>query len=288
MKLKTKQGLSIGLSIIGAGGTIATALLVRESAKKEVNDYESLLPFKKGNIKDILNIYKLPIVVGLATVSSIVASTILNRRAEASLMSVALMADQGWRKYKNQVKSTLGIDKHTDVLKGIAKDTLSKKQKDDIVLEDRHELFYDEIIGYFQALPEDVAYAYAEINELMNTNHGTASNDVFEGVTLADFISAAKAKLISNPNNDLVLNSYGWSIDYLSEVHDDCWIHMGFSEEVTDDGIIPYKVINWAEEPILLGADQDPNMEYADLDMFLDDDELGKLKLDKKRLNNEK
>ena len=33
-------------------------------------------------------------------------------------MSMAVIADQGWRKYKNQVKSTLGLDKHEDIFEG--------------------------------------------------------------------------------------------------------------------------------------------------------------------------
>lgn len=278
MNLKTKQLTSIGLSIIGAGGTIATALLVREAAKKEVRDYQDLLPFKKGNIKDVLNIYKLPIAVGVATVTSIVASTILTRRAEASLMSMAVVADQGWRKYKNQVKETLGLDTHKDILKGIA----NKEQKVNSNLHLPHddntlELYYEENVGYFQANPEELAFAYAEINEMMNTSYGNGPNDVFEGITLGRFLGLANARLIKDVGDD-ILEGWGWTMDYLSEVHGNCWIKMGFELEVTDDGVIPYKVISWINEPIML-LDEDYherldlkfdelNLEYVDLEMF--------------------
>ena len=278
MNLKTKQMVSVGLSIIGAGGTIATALLVREAAKREVDDYQSLLPFIKGNIKDILNIYKLPIIIGTATVTSIIASTILNRRAEASLMSMALIADQGWRKYKYQVKNTLGLDKHEDILKGIAKKTRGDIDTSKIDTTDNRELYFDEIIGFFQAVPEDLAYAYAEINEMINTAHSNWPNDVFEGITLGTFLRLAHANLINESINNEILESWGWTIEYLADVYKSCWIHMGFSNEVTDDGVVPYRVISWIQDPILMNEQNyeealdltfdEPNIEYADLKMF--------------------
>jgi len=282
MNLKTKQLTSIGLAVIGAGGTIATALLVREAAKREVNDYESLLPFKKGNIKDVLNIYKLPIAIGAATVTSIIASTILSRRAEASLMSMAVVADQGWRKYKNQVKETLGIDTHKDILKGVGnKAQRGNKRLATLPDDSSLELYYDEYAGYFQANPEELAFAYAEINEMMNSDHGSGSLGEFDGVTIGQFLRLANAKVVDPTIGDDILDSWGWTMDYLSDGYSTSWIKMGFEFEVTDDGVIPYKVISWIIDPILiqeydsyeesldLKFDED-NIEYVDLEMFND------------------
>jgi len=254
VNVKAKQGVAIGFSLLGAVGTISTAVLVREAAKKEEKVYQTLLPFKKGNIKDILLMYKLPIAVGVATVSSIVASSIMSRRAEASLLSMAVMADQGWRRYKNQVKSTLGIGTHNDILKGIG----NKVQKNNQSLipklsdDDTRELYYDDLVGYFQAKPEDLIYAYATINEMLNTSLGTNKGDVFDGVTIDTFLRLAKATVVGGTGTDDSLDEWGWSMDYLEEGFNECWIHMGFSNEVTDDGIVPYKIISWIEEPILL------------------------------------
>lgn len=249
MNLKTKQGLAIGLSVIGAGGTIATAVLVREAAKKEEKTYHTMLPFKKGNIKDILSIYKLPIAVGLVTVGSIIGSTVMSRKAQASLMSMAVLADQGWRKYKTQVKETLGIDKHHDVIKGMAKrDGFDKKLLEDS--EDRRHLYYEEMIGWFQANPEEVIDAYASINEILNTNRGSGVTGQFDGVTLADFIQLANATIISSEYTQEHLEAYGWSMDYLNEGFSEVWVHMGLSDELTDDGEVPYKVVSWVQDPI--------------------------------------
>jgi hypothetical protein len=53
---------------------------------------------------------------------------------------------------------------------------------------------------------------------------------------------------------------------------------MKFTPEVTDDGVVPYKVISWIEDPIMmLDEDYDERLdlkfdedsiEYVDLDMF--------------------
>ena len=51
--------------------------------------------------KKIISMYKIYIptgVVGVATIGSIVGSTIMSNRAQASIMSMAVIADQGWKK----------------------------------------------------------------------------------------------------------------------------------------------------------------------------------------------
>lgn len=252
MELKTKQTLSVIFSVGGAIGTLATALLVREAAKKEQETYQTLLPFKKGNIKDILMLYKLPIAVGTLTIGSIIGSTVMSHKAQASLMSMAVLADQGWKKYKHQVKSTLGLDAHKDILKGIAK----KETKDISTIKrdekDTRELYYDEIVGYFQAKPEDVVFAYAEINEMLNTDYRNQLVDIYDFVTLGTFLKLAKAELVDKNVSKDILNTWGWTMDYLTENYNWCWIHMNVSHESSDDGEVPINVISWAEDPILI------------------------------------
>lgn len=252
MELKTKQTLSVIFSVGGAIGTLATALLVREAAKKEQETYQTLLPFKKGNIKDILMLYKLPIAVGTLTIGSIIGSTVMSHKAQASLMSMAVLADQGWKKYKHQVKSTLGLDAHKDVLKGIAK----KESKDISMIKrdekDTRELYYDEIAGYFQAKPEDVAFAYAEINQMLNTDYRNQLVDIYDFVTLGIFLKLANAELVDKNVSKDILNTWGWTMDYLTENYTWCWIHMDVTHESSDDGEVPINVISWVEDPILI------------------------------------
>lgn len=267
MNLKTKQTLSVMFSIGGAIGTLATALLVRESAKKEQETYQTLLPFKKGNIKDILILYKVPIAVGTLTIGSIIGSTVMSNKAQASIMSMAVLADQGWRKYKHQVKSTLGLKAHEDIISGIAKKNYNDIQvPNKKELSDNRELFYDEIVGYFQANPEDVAFAYAEINEMLNTDYRNKLTDVFDFVTIGRFLKLANAELIDPDVNIEELNKWGWTMDYLVEAYNWPWIHMKLIYEKTDDGEVPIRVISWVQDPILLTE----NQIYSGISLSLD------------------
>ena len=286
MELKTKQTLAVIFSVGGAIGTLATVLLARKAAMKEQEMrtpigcvYPEILPetSKQDQIKKLLPVYAPTIAAGVITIGSIIGSTVMSHKAQASLMSMAVIADQGWRKYKNQVKSTLGLDKHEDILKGIAKKTLSQDEKLKIENSDELELYFEENIGFFQAKPEDVMSAYAEINEFLNTDKGTFTNGSYDGITIGMFLALTKGILVSTSKNTN-LDDWGWSLDYLKEVTGNCWVHMIFSEEVTDDGVVPYKVISWVEEPIMmidedykerldLKFDED-NIEYVELDIF--------------------
>jgi len=256
VNIRTKQNFAITLALLSAVGTVATGYLTREAAKKEVKTYNGVLPYKKGNFIDIIKIYKYPLLVGGVTVSSIIGSTIMSRKAEASLLSMAVMADQGWRRYKHQVKDALGIEAHENIVKGIAKKNPPKIKSggdDDLTL------YYDEIIGYFQAKPEDMMYAYATMNEMLTTSFGDSSVNKYGGITLMDFVRLSKARLVNDVDEE-ILTSWGWGMDYLNECYGEIWIHMGFSPEKTDDDVIDIVAITWLEEPVLI-MDYDDNLD---------------------------
>lgn len=278
MNLKTKQTLAILFSIGGAIGTVGTALLARKAAMKEIDIRKNVKDFDQLSTKEKLivlgKIYIPTAVTGMVTVGSIIGSGVISHKAQASLMSMAIMADRGWRKYKNQVKSTLGLDKHEDILKGIAKKTLTQDNKIKIKNDDGLELYFEENIGFFQAKPEDVMSAYAEINEILNTDKDTFINGSFDGVRMGMFLSLTNAKVINSTKNTN-LDDWGWSLDYLQDTTGNCWVHMIFSDEVTDDGVIPFKVISWVEEPIMI-LDED----YEEPIMMLDEDYEERLDLE--------
>lgn len=290
MKLKTKQVLAVGFSVLGAIGTIGTAVLARKAALKESVLKKKIPNFEALSFKEkIISMYKIYIptgVVGVATIGSIVGSTIMSNRAQASIMSMAVIADHGWKKYKHQVKSVLGVEAHEDVLKSLSKKEQSAiKEHLNREEDDRRELYYDESVGYFQALPEDLMYAYAKINELLNDGLYAHPTDVFDGVSIWQFLQLANAHIIDTDIDKEYLETMGWTMDYLHDSFGNIWIHMKLiDEETIDDNEpkIPYKVISWLEDPIMLGVEdyeerldlhfdssiEDPNMEYATYEMF--------------------
>jgi len=118
------------LAVGGACGTILTAHMTRMAALKERSVVDSTVDFDKKTIKERIKllapVYTPTIVVGAVTVGSIVGSSVISQKAQASLMSMAVLADQGWRKYKHQVKKTLGLETNDKIISNIAKDVFKK------------------------------------------------------------------------------------------------------------------------------------------------------------------
>lgn len=252
MQVKTRRTWSIILAIMGSVGTITTAYLSRQAAIKELEkrdkifkeDYaEKLETPKKEVFRQLIPIY-IPVAVSSAiTVSSIVGSTILSRKNEASLTAFALMADQGWRKYKHSVKETLGLDSHKDILKNVAKNDSKAVKKD---VDDDRKLYYEEHVGFFRARPEDIAFSYADINQrLQIEDWGETSYYVM----LYNFLMQADAELLNKAIKPEDL-CWGWSAEDLMEDYDYIWIHMMFRDDVTENGE-KYTIIEWGEEPML-------------------------------------
>lgn len=259
MNLKTKQSLSVIFSLVGVAGTIGTAFLTRKASLKEAVlrheiDYQvahghEKEPTTKEFIKKVLPLYIPSIVAGTATVASIVGSTIMSQKAQASIMSMAVVADQGWRRYKNQIKEKLGLDTHKDILKNIAREHHPIVNPNEVP--EGHQLYFEEIIGYFTAKPEDVQAAYAKINELFNTDAKLGEDD-YGVITLKDFIKFSKAEVLHTTAKNSILDSWGWTQDYLLDNFDWSWVHIKLENEKTDDGVVDFQVITWIEEPIFI------------------------------------
>jgi hypothetical protein len=253
MTIKTKQTFSVILSIIGSIGTVLTTLSAIKVTPKAMEKID-ILKKEKGKLstsdtfRQIVPVYIPTIVLGLATISSIVSSTILSRKAEASLASMALIADQGWRKYKTKIKDIFGIESHSDILASISNDDY-KKTKPKYPTDDR-KLYWEEHVGFFLATPENVALSYGDINQRI---HVEEPGETSYFATIYNFIKQANAE-IQNKDLDPENLQWGWSSEYLLEAYGHPWIHMALVEVKTGDGG-SYMNIEWCEEPILAPGD---------------------------------
>lgn len=251
MEIRTKQKVAILLSITGSIGTIATAILTRRAAKKELEVKKEIKKkpgeeiSKKELLKVVAPIYIPATIIGIATIASTISSTILSRRTEASLTAMALLADQGWRKYKGQVKHKLGLDNHADILKNLGKKEYKKVK--DLEKNDGKELYYEEHIGFFRANPEKFALAFSDINQrLQLEDYGISSHYT----TLYDLIKGSEADILDKDLNIQNL-CWGWSAEYLREVCEYVWVHMTMFDTETPDGSKKFKTIVWGEDPFL-------------------------------------
>jgi hypothetical protein len=262
-----KQTLSVMLAVGGACGTILTAHMTRMAALKERSVVDSTVDFDKKTIKERIKllapVYTPTIVVGAVTVGSIVGSSVISQKAQASLMSMAVLADQGWRKYKHQVKKTLGLETNDKIISNIAKDVFKKTPN--IVSKpgepNEKELYFEEHVGFFYAKPEDVAIAYGKLNEVLTTNsqieftneNGSVKRSFNALVTLSAFFKFCKAEFVNNEivDND-VLNRWGWTLDYLLDSFENAWVHMRITLEESEDKVVPIRTLSFIEDAIYL------------------------------------
>lgn len=272
---KKSNIVPIILSIVGSAGTVATGILAAKETKKLLDDYtpnefEKLKKeiSKSELLKMYLKAYWPAIVVGAASVTSGTVGTVLSKKTEASLIAAATLADQGWRKYKDQIKTTLGLNKHKEMLEEIAKEEYPKRIH--VSRKDPRKMYWEEHIGYFLADPEKLALAYADLNQRIQFKDAEKKTDHF--AMIYNLIEDSDAELINKNLKGEDLN-WGWTDQYLEEAYAHQWIHMRYSDEVTDDGN-KYTMITFAEEPIFnpgnYGESFLPDTDISDLDKMFE------------------
>lgn len=253
MNIKTKQAVSIVLSLVGSAGVILTMYLTREAALKEKKDGTN----EKNKFKNIIKNYKLPLTVAAATIASTVTSTILSKKAEASLGAMTILASQGYNKYKDQVKEVLGFDKHVDIIRGVASEKLNsiyksdkeslKKQKEEHEKVQPEPLYYEEHIGYFRASEINLLTAYSNLNQRLHTEGGKHSGYF---ARFYDFVKDADAVIIDKQKNQNYGLNWGWHMPYLSVYYLSTWVHMNLTTSWVEELNENVTIITWDEEPI--------------------------------------
>jgi hypothetical protein len=251
MDIKVKQTLSVILAIASSIGVIATAFIaVKETEKAKKSKDNLLLKNPKATKKEIVIAeglaYAPAICVGVATISSVIASHMLSKKAEASLIAGASLIGEGWNKYQYKVKDLLGIDVDKKIRESIANDDSKKLNLDKT---DERTLYYVEPIGFFKAKAEDLAWAYGDMNQRLHTVDKDSHHTAFFCL-IYDMILDSNAEIM-DPNiaNDVNKLNWGWSSEYLDEKMKPEWIQMTLTEKKTEDGT-PYTLISFDVSPI--------------------------------------
>lgn len=263
----TKKIMPIVLAIASSVGTIATAVLVaketpktnKELAEIDCNDKKQKI-LKQSSI--ILKSYWPAILCGAGTIGSIVASTIISKKTEASLIAAATMLGQGWTKYKYKVKDLFGINADSKITNSISKDeykTLDDNQKKT----DPNDLYYEEHLGFFEC---DKTKFMAALNDINQRLHVPDADDqgTFYWTTLAIFARDAKA-ILKDPNKLDACNNIGWTSDYLADVYGTTgiWIHPYYTKVYDkNSNKLLYTKIDFWEEPIILQKSEISRFHY--------------------------
>ena len=253
MNIKTKQVLSMVLALVSSAGTVATAILAVKGKDKEDELKKKMLdtnikPSKSDILKLMSKAYWPAIAAGTATISSTLASHILSKKVEVSLITGSTLLAQGWQKYKYKVKDYIGEDKFKKLTKGLSEkdyDKLTDKDKNE---DDGRVLYYMDEIGYFKADPVKLAYAYSNMNQRIHTidkNHKTAYFCL-----LYDILKDCDAEFLDKTLDDMPSDNlnWGWTEEYLRDKYGTEWIHM-HQTRVEENGR-KYTIISFEEKPI--------------------------------------
>lgn len=253
MNIKTKQVLSMVLALVSSAGTIATAILAVKGKDKEDELKKKMLdtnikPSKADILKLMSKAYWPAIAAGTATISSTLASHILSKKVEVSLITGSTLLAQGWQKYKYKIKDYIGEDEFKKLTKGLSEkdyDKLTDKEKGE---DDGRVLYYMDEIGYFKADPVKLAYAYSNMNQRIHTIDKKHKTAYF--CLLYDILKDCDAEFLDKTLDDMPSDNlnWGWTEEYLRDKYGAEWIHM-HQTRVEENGR-KYTIISFEEKPI--------------------------------------
>lgn len=270
MSYKSRRIIASILGVISGVGTVATTVLAVKETPKAIKKLEELkkeypdkIPFKVY-LKSFIPIYWPAIVVGAATIASPIASTIISRRTEASLIATSTMLSQGWNKYKYKVKDLIGINNEKLIRANIAQDTYSKdKPKSE---KGSKKLYYEEHIGWFYADPVELQAGLEDINQrLYVPDRSDGRNGPTYWATLFWFIRDSKAEVLDEKRL-AACEDMGWTVESVSAMYAKrfVWVHPSFTRVFEKEtGELKYTVLSFYEEPVYLNM-LDLEEEYND------------------------
>lgn len=242
-KLFLKRNAPTILTIIGAGGVIATSVMAVKATPKALKLLEHAKD-EKGEelttwetVKTAAPMYIPAAVTGASTIACIFGANVLNKRNQASLVSAYALLDSTYKKYRAKVTELYGEEGDKKIIEEVAKDDLDKE---DLSHDDQRQLFYDiTSMRYFESTIEDVQQAEFDLNARLLAN-GYAALNHFYG-------------LLDIPTVDYG-DRIGWTT-YTRGWQDGCSrIDFDHQKVILDDGLECY----------LIYILTDPSMEYLD------------------------
>lgn len=237
-KLFLKRHASTILSLAGSAGIIATVVVTNKATLKasklldeQSKSSEELT--KAEQVKAVLPIYIPVIVVAGASIAAVMGANVLNKRAQASLISAYALLNSTYNEYKDGVKRVYGEEGHEAVMKDIAKAkvedvhivAVSNWRNTNLDFDnespDSIHLFYDEFSKqYFESTVDKVLQAEYHLNR----------NFVLRGdASLTEFYQFLGLKL------ETKYDEFGWSIN--DEMY---WIDFNHYKTTLDDGLECY------------------------------------------------
>lgn len=250
---KFKKALPTVLSIIGAAGTVATAVTAVKATPKAVRILEERRVQKgedltvKEKTKAVWKCYLPAAGICVGTVACILGANALNRKAQASLASAYALVSNAYGKYKDKVVELYGKEAHEKIISAIAAEksnampitagSFVKNSCLDFDEKEEEMLFYDEFSGrYFTSTMSKVLQAEYHLNRNYVLAGGVELNQFY------DFLGISRVD-----GGD----SVGWNC-FDGDIQ---WIDFNHGKTTTDDGLEVH-TIEMIFEPFELFSDE--------------------------------
>lgn len=173
------------LTVIGAGGVVATAVLSVKATPKALQLLEEEKQ-KKGDeltpvevVKAAWKPYIPAAIMGASTIACIFGANYLNTRNQASLMSAYALLDSSYKEYQNKVKEINGEKEERNIKNEIA----NSKFKDNYKLTEGKDLFFDwNSATFFESTLNEVANAEREFLIEFEAKGYACMNEYYEKI----------------------------------------------------------------------------------------------------------
>lgn len=232
-----KRNSATILTCVGAVGVIATtvtavkatpkAIMLLEKAKEEKGEELT----KIETVKIAAPVYIPTMVLGVSTLACIFGANLLNKKAQASLMSAYALVDSGYKDYRKKVDELYGEEASTQVRAELAKD---KYKEQPLEVKDGYQLYYDMYSRqYFESTPFQVQLAEYELNKTLMIEDGAYLNEWYRHLGIDQLEHGF---------------NFGWTVGANMESYWQTWIDFKHEKVVMDDGL----------ECILISFEQEP------------------------------
>lgn len=234
MNSKNKKNMPTILSIAACGGVIGTGIFssyftwraLKETEGKELTDRQKLLIYLKYGV--------IPVGLAAATIAEILGANFLNKREQATLMSLYAIADQS-RKNLSEA-----IAKNPEITSALYHD--NRPDCFDLVRDNEY-IFWD------PSIPGPNGYMIATMADMVDALHCANRR-----IDTRGYISLAEYFFFANQECPDDFANIGWSKEQLLKVYGREYIEIDFQRIILSDG----------EECMMLVYVTEPEYDFLD------------------------
>lgn len=223
-QLFLKKNSSAILTVVGAGGVVATSVLSVKATPKALQLIEEAKKEKGEDltIKETIRVAWKPyipaVVTGFSTIFCIFGANYLNHKNQVSLVSAYALLENSYKEYRNGVTTLYGEEADTNVRNEIAKTKCDKF----IELEEDEELFFEPItMRFFESTMSDVLSKETIFLDRFN---------IFGQASLNDYLHLMGLSRVKGGEE------IGWSLASANDVYGYPELEFDYEKVTTEDG----------------------------------------------------